>query len=109
MTELADRHCEPCQGGVPPLQGGAVTSLHLALGDAWQVVAEHHLERVYEFPDFVSALAFANRVGAVAEEQNHHPDMELGWGRVKVTIYTHKIDGLTPSDFVFAAKCDRVL
>ncbi|MCH7494435.1 4a-hydroxytetrahydrobiopterin dehydratase [bacterium] len=109
MTDLADRDCVPCKGGVPPLQGAAIATLRMALGDAWEVVEEHHLEREYRFPDFVTALAFVNRVGEVAEEQNHHPDLELGWGRAKVTIYTHKIDGLTPSDFVFAAKCDRVV
>ena len=77
------------------------------LDDAWQVVETHHLEREYDFPDFVSALEFTNEIGEIAEEQGHHPDIHLSWGRVGVEIWTHKIDGLTESDFVLAAKFDR--
>jgi 4a-hydroxytetrahydrobiopterin dehydratase len=101
----------PCKGGVPPLRGAALLVLHNQLGgDAggWRVVGEHHLEKDYRFANFVEALAFVNRVGAMAEEQSHHPDLLLAWGRVRVTIWTHKIDGLTESDFVFAAKCDQL-
>jgi 4a-hydroxytetrahydrobiopterin dehydratase len=108
VSELASRQCVPCKGGVPPLRGAELLALHGQLGSAWSVVGEHHLEREYRFPDFARALAFVNRVGAVADEQNHHPDLLLAWGRVRVTIWTHKIDGLTESDFVFAAKCDRL-
>lgn len=80
------------------------------LGNDWQLREEGHLflEKTYKFKDFAQALAFVNRVGALAEEQAHHPDMHLAWGRVTVTIWTHKIKGLTESDFVFAAKCERV-
>ena len=78
-------------------------------GNGWRVVDEHHLEKDYRFADFAEALAFENRVGAVAEEQDHHPDLLLGWGRVRVSLFTHTIDGLTESDFVLAAKCDRAL
>ena len=77
------------------------------LDDAWQVVETHHLERDYDFPDFMSALEFTNEIGTIAEEQGHHPDIHLSWGRVGVEIWTHKIDGLTESDFVLAAKFDR--
>ncbi len=73
----------------------------------WRVVDGHHLEKSYEFPDFRQALDFTNQDGELAEEQNHHPDLFLAWGKVKVSIWTHKIDGLTESDFVFAAKADR--
>jgi 4a-hydroxytetrahydrobiopterin dehydratase len=73
------------------------------------VVEGHHLEKLYTFKDFAGALAFVNAVGRVAEEQNHHPDITLAWGKVRVTIWTHKIDGLTESDFVLAAKADREL
>jgi len=83
--------------------------LHRALGDAWQIVDEHHLEREYRFDDFRQALDFTSKVGEMAEEQQHHPDILLTWGLVKVTIWTHKIDGLTESDFVFAAKADACL
>lgn len=109
MSELASKRCVPCQGGVPALRGAELQALHAQLGDAWTVVGEHHLEREVRFPDFSAALAFVNRVGAMAEEQGHHPDLLLAWGRVRVTVWTHKIDGLTESDFVFAAKCDRLL
>jgi 4a-hydroxytetrahydrobiopterin dehydratase len=112
MSDLASRSCVPCRGGVPPLRGAALLVLHRHLGgdaSGWRVVDEHHLEKEFRFPDFASALAYVDRVGALAEEQNHHPDLYLAWGRVRVTIWTHKIDGLTESDFVFAAKCDRLL
>ncbi len=79
------------------------------LGGGWQVVAEHHLEKEYRFKDFREALAFTNRIGGLAEEQGHHPDIYLAWGKVKLTIWTHKVDGLTESDFILAAKADRLL
>jgi len=102
----------PCKGGVPPLHGAALLVLQRQLGpdgNGWQIVDEHHLEKDYRFPDFAAALAFVNRVGAMADEQNHHPDVMLAWGRARITIWTHKIDGLTESDFVFAARCDALL
>jgi 4a-hydroxytetrahydrobiopterin dehydratase len=108
LSDLAEQRCVPCKGGVPPLRGAELQALHARLGTAWSVVGEHHLEREYRFRDFAEALAFVNRVGAMAEEQSHHPDLLLAWGKVRVTIWTHKIDGLTESDFVFAAKCDRL-
>ena len=72
----------------------------------WEVVGRHHLEKCYRLTNFAEALELVNRIGAVAEEQGHHPDLVLAWGRVEVKIWTHKIDGLTESDFVLAAKCD---
>ena len=108
MSELAEKQCVPCKGGVPPLEGGTLDDLQARLGGGWRVVDEHHLEKEYRFKDFVAALAFTNRVGAMAEEQRHHPDIHLAWGRVRLEIWTHKIDGLTESDFVFAAKADRL-
>ncbi len=104
---LAGKDCVPCKGGVPPLEGAELTRLHAELGHDWQLVGEHHLEKLYKFPDFVKALAFTNAVGAIAEEQGHHPDLYLTWGKLKVEIWTHKIDGLTESDFVFAAKVEK--
>jgi 4a-hydroxytetrahydrobiopterin dehydratase len=112
MSELAGQQCVPCRGGVPPLRGQALADLLARLNregsGGWRVAGEHHLEKEYRFPDFAQALAFTNRVGAVAEEQGHHPDVHLAWGKVGLTVWTHKIDGLTESDFVFAAKADRV-
>jgi 4a-hydroxytetrahydrobiopterin dehydratase len=106
MTALADRSCVPCRGGVPPLTGAEIAPLLEQL-DSWTVIGGHHLEKTYRLKNFARALELVNRIGAIAEEQNHHPDLTLAWGRVGVTVWTHKIDGLTESDFVFAAKCDR--
>ena len=108
MSELAKRHCVPCQGGTPPLRGDAISTLKGQLHDDWQVVDEHHLERAFRFPDFRQALDFTNRVGELAESEGHHPDLYLAWGKVVVKIWTHKIDGLTESDFIFAAKVDAL-
>jgi 4a-hydroxytetrahydrobiopterin dehydratase len=107
MTELADKKCVPCRGGVPPLKGTDLDALKKQV-PGWDVVKEHHLKKAFSFPDFQSALDFVNRVGAVAEEQGHHPDIFLAWGKVEITIWTHKIDGLTESDFILAAKIDRL-
>ena len=102
---LAAKHCAPCRGGVPPLQGEALERFRWQLPD-WRCVEEHHIEKVFLFPDFAGGLAFVNRIGAVAEAEGHHPDLCLRWGSVKATIYTHKINGLTESDFILAAKID---
>ena len=110
MSDLAAKQCVPCKGGVPPLAGEPLEKLLAQLGpNGWQVVSGHHLDKSYAFDDFSSALAFVNRVGAVAEEQGHHPDIYLGWGKVRLTVWTHKIEGLTESDFIFAAKADATL
>ncbi len=108
MCPLRDKQCVPCAGGVPPLAGDELAQLFERLGSEWTLVEEHHLEKEFRFEDFREALAFTNEVGAVAEEQAHHPDIELSWGRVRVKIWTHKIDGLTESDFIFADKTDAV-
>lgn len=108
---LVDQHCVPCRGGVPPLTVPAQQRLMRALnavGRGWRIVDDHHLERDYELPDFVTALALTNAIGALAEAEGHHPDILLRWGRVSLTVFTHKIDGLTESDFVLAAKTERV-
>jgi 4a-hydroxytetrahydrobiopterin dehydratase len=107
MAELAERQCVPCRGGVPPLAGEEIKKLVGQLDD-WQVINEHHLHKTYRLKDFAESLEFVNRIGTLAEEQGHHPDICFGWGKVEVTIWTHKIDGLTESDFVLAAKIDRL-
>jgi 4a-hydroxytetrahydrobiopterin dehydratase len=107
MTEqLADKKCIPCRGGVPPLKGSELEKLHRNI-PTWTVAKEHHLHREFKFPDFKQALDFVNRVGALAEEEGHHPDILLAWGKAEITLWTHKIDGLTESDFIMAAKIDR--
>lgn len=108
MSELASRECVPCRGGVPPLNVTESEALLRQLKSDWRVVADHHLERDFTFPDFKTALDFVNRVGEIAEREGHHPDLHLAWGKVKVVIWTHKIDGLTESDFILAAKIDKL-
>ena len=107
MSSLASKNCVPCKGGVPALKGAELQSLKKQL-PGWEVVNEHHLHRRFDFPDFVKALAFVNRVGELAEQQGHHPDILLTWGKAEVTIWTHKVDGLTESDFILAAKIDEL-
>jgi 4a-hydroxytetrahydrobiopterin dehydratase len=107
MTDLASKKCVPCRGGVPALKGDELASLHKQV-EGWEVVEEHHIKKTFMFPDFQQALAFVNKVGELAEEQGHHPDIYLAWGKVEVTTWTHAIDGLTESDFILAAKTDRL-
>ena len=107
MTDLAKKTCIPCRGGVPPLKGTQLADLQEKLKNDWKIINEHHLEKEYSFINFKEALEFTIKVGELAENQDHHPDIFLTWGKVKVTIWTHKIDGLTESDFIFAAKTDR--
>jgi 4a-hydroxytetrahydrobiopterin dehydratase len=107
MTVLAERDCVPCRGGVPPLTRDEIEPL-LAELTGWEVINGHHLEKTYTFKNFREALDFVNRVGELAEEQGHHPDICFGWGKAEIIIWTHKIDGLTESDFVLAAKIDRL-
>ena len=107
MSSLADKTCVPCRGGVPPLEGKELANLQKQV-PLWQVVNQHHLTRNFTFPDFRQALDFVNRVSEIAEEQGHHPNILLTWGRAEVTLWTHKIDGLTESDFIMAAKIDKL-
>ena len=107
MTDLAERQCVPCRGGVPAMKGAEVENF-AAQVPGWQVENEHHLSRNYQFSNFRETLDFVNRIGALAEEQGHHPDICFGWGKAEVSIWTHKIDGLTESDFVLAAKIDKL-
>jgi 4a-hydroxytetrahydrobiopterin dehydratase len=104
---LADNKCIPCRGGVPPVEPGKAQDLLKQLDRGWQLNKDGHLERLYTFKDFAGALTFVNRVGAVAEKEGHHPDLYLAWGKCKVEVWTHKINGLTESDFYLAAKADR--
>lgn len=107
MDELASKTCVPCKGGTPPLKGEDLAELRRQVPD-WEVVEEHHLRRRFRFENFREALRFVNQVGELAEEQGHHPDIGFGWGYAEVTVWTHKIDGLTESDFIFAAKVDAL-
>jgi len=107
MNPLSSKQCVPCRGGVPPLEGDEISKLLQQL-EGWEVVNDHHLKKNFRFADFRESLSFVNRVGALAEEQGHHPEICFGWGKAEITIWTHKIDGLTESDFILAAKIDEL-
>ena len=105
-TELTAKKCRPCKEDTPPLKGEAIKKLQQELGDHWKVIGEHHLEKEYSFKNFREALDFTNRVGAIAEQEQHHPDIFLGWGKVKLDLWTHNIGGLSENDFILTAKAD---
>ena len=109
INPLAKKHCVPCRGGTPPLAADVQQRLLQELDGDWHIQDGHHLHKEYKFRNFMDALAFVNHVGQVAEEEGHHPDIYLTWGKVRLTIWTHVIDGLSESDFVLAAKADAVL
>ncbi len=104
---LARKECVPCKGGVSPLKGDELNRLNEQV-EGWDVIEEHHLSKTYKFPNFVKALEFVNKVGSIAEQQGHHPNIFLTWGKVRIETWTHKIDGLTESDFILAAKIDEI-
>ncbi len=110
MTDLAQKECIPCKGGVPPFDREQSETLLQQLGSDWQLEHNDHdyLQKTYRFKNFREALDFVNRVGDLAEKIGHHPDIYLAWGRVTLQIWTHKIKGLAESDFIFAAKCDTL-
>ncbi len=108
IKELDKLECVACKNGELPLVGAKSVELENQVGNGWRVVKDHHLEREFAFKDFQSALEFTNRVGELAEKVGHHPDIHLAWGKVKLTVWTHKINGLTESDFIFAAKVNRL-
>jgi len=106
MFDLSAKACVPCRGGVPPLKGDELVALQKQV-DGWSVIEEHHITKTFRFPSFREALKFVNRVGEFAEEQGYHPDIFLAWGKVEITVWTHKINGLTESDFILAAKINQ--
>ncbi len=109
MTQLADRDFVPFTKNTKPLASSALDAIAAELGGGWQIVDAHHLEKNFAFENFVDALAFTNRIGELAEAANHHPDIELSWGRVRLAIWSHDAGGLTESDFIWAARADRLL
>ena len=108
MSDLATRKCEPCESGTGALKGDELRKIYGQLDGGWTLVNEHHLEKEFRFKDFVEALGFVNRLGEVAEQEGHHPDLFLTWGKVKVTLWTHSVGGLSENDFILAAKADQV-
>jgi 4a-hydroxytetrahydrobiopterin dehydratase len=108
MAALAQKHCVPCRGGVEPLKGEEIRERMKELDPGWSVAEEHHLEREFTFDDFRQALDFVNEIGELAEQEDHHPDIYLTYGKVRVQLWTHKIDGLHENDFILAAKIDTL-
>ena len=107
MADLATKKCEPCDAGTPALKGVDLRQLFARL-DGWDLINEHHLEKEYLFKDFREALDYVNRLGEIAEQEGHHPDIFLSWGKVRVTLWTHSVGGLSENDFILAAKADAV-
>jgi len=108
MEDLAQKKCEPCEGGVAPLTPPQFENYLDQVPD-WNVVDNKMIERLYKFKDFAQALEFINKVGAVAESEGHHPDIFLhGWNKVKITLWTHAIGGLSINDFIIAKKIDEI-
>ncbi|MEJ2011089.1 MAG: 4a-hydroxytetrahydrobiopterin dehydratase [Anaerolineales bacterium] len=108
MSKLAEREVKPPRGqDAKALAGEQLAELANQLGNGWQVVEGHHLEKTYKFDDFKGALEFTNRLGQFADSVDHHPEICVTWGKAQVTIWTHSVDGLSEADFVFAAKADQ--
>lgn len=107
--DLKNRRCVPCEGGVGVLKGEGLEPFARLLSSHWRIEKEHHLVAEFLFPDFRQALDFTNRVGELAEDEGHHPDIHLAWGRVEIVVWTHAIDGLSENDFILAAKIDGVV
>jgi 4a-hydroxytetrahydrobiopterin dehydratase len=109
MSKLAKKKCVPCEGGVPPLTPEQAQALMPELDQGWMLIdGARILARTFAFKDFADALAFVNKVGTIAEEEGHHPDITLAWGSVGIELMTHAIDGLSENDFIVAAKIDEL-
>ncbi|HJT76013.1 MAG TPA: 4a-hydroxytetrahydrobiopterin dehydratase [Gemmataceae bacterium] len=108
-AELSGKHCKPCEGGVPPLSADEVRG-HLAAVPGWTLTADGRgIRREWRVKDFATALDFFNRIGAIAEAEDHHPDLHLtGYRQVAVELSTHAVKGLTENDFILAAKIDKL-
>ena len=107
-TTLDEKQCTPCSGDTPPLEGDELEAIASEVDDRWKVVDEHHIQATFSFDDFEEALAFTNQVGAIAEDEGHHPEICLTWGEARVKVWTHAIGGLSENDFILAAKIDRI-
>ncbi len=108
QPSLKGRTCKPCQEGTPPVKGEDLKLLRDQLGEGWNVIGEHHLEKEFKFNDWPEAQDFTNRIGDTAQREDHHPDILLQYGKVKITLWTHKIGGLGENDFILAAKADEI-
>ena len=105
---LENKSCVPCSGGVPPLNKDEIEKFRNQVGHSWNVNAQGHLHKEFTFKDFMGAMNLANKIAVIAEKEGHHPDITIAWGKCSVEIWTHKINGLTESDFILAAKIDHL-
>jgi 4a-hydroxytetrahydrobiopterin dehydratase len=108
MGKLTKKKCVPCVKGTLALNKEECRAFHKELGESWDLIEEHHIEKFFTFKNFKEALAFVNAIGDVAEEEGHHPDLMLSYGKVGVKIWTHIIQGLSENDFILAAKIDAL-
>jgi 4a-hydroxytetrahydrobiopterin dehydratase len=109
MSELSKKRCVPCEGGVKPYTPEEAQKMMGELSKGWMLIDDAHLlVREFRFKDFAQAIAFANKVGEIAEQEQHHPELLVGWGRVSVELTTHAIEGLSENDFILAAKIDML-
>lgn len=109
MTNLLSKKCVPCSIGAEPLNEEEINNLHKSLEENWQVIDLKYLEKTYKFKNFKESLEFTNNVGTLAENEGHHPDIYLSWGKVVIKLWTHKINGLHENDFILAAKIDELI
>jgi 4a-hydroxytetrahydrobiopterin dehydratase len=107
-TDLSVEKCIPCSIDTPPMEGEELKEMLESIDSSWILVEDRKIEKNFKFKDFKTALDFVNKVGDIAEAEGHHPDIELGWGKVKITLLTHKIGGLSRNDFVLAAKINKI-
>ena len=108
MLELDQRQCTPCRGGIPPLKGDSLQTLFKKIENNWKIIDEHHLRKDYAFGSYREAVRFTNLIANLAESEGHHPELLLSFRNVRVSIWTHKINGMVESDFIFAAKSDQI-
>ncbi len=104
---LAEKNCVPCRGGVSPLTSSEIAPLFRELRN-WVCNEDRRLVKSYKFDDFKSAMELANKIAIIAESEGHHPDLLVRWGELRIDLWTHKVDGLTESDFILAAKIDQL-
>lgn len=108
ISSLTSKNCIPCQGGALPLGSEEANRLMGELNNNWEINEAGHLYKQFKFEDFMGAMDFANKVAILSEQQAHHPDLSIAWGGCKIEIWTHKIKGLTESDFILAAKIENI-
>tara|TARA_Y100001970_G_scaffold80222_1_gene101864 strand:- start:298 stop:642 length:345 start_codon:yes stop_codon:yes gene_type:complete len=112
MSDLSTKKCVPCEGNIPPFNTDEIHE-YLKKVDGWEVVEDQidgfHLIKNFKFENFLQSQEFVNKVGKIAEDEGHHPDLWFGWGYARIKIFTHAIKGLAESDFILAAKIDKII